>query len=1138
MDFQQFFGNFAPPTDHYVSILEHWAENRSDSIAFRFTDVETLDIALTYQQLWDEVRGLAGYLQGKCRIRPGDRVLLLYPPGMDFIVGFFACHAAGAIAVPAFPPRSNRKASRIRSIVVDADAKWALTTRGIAERLTGQTWHEDLVGVQVLGTDSPNCRDIDRYRMPAIDGDTLGVLQYTSGSTGSPKGVMLTQRNLVANAELIWHAFEPSPKTVGLSWLPTYHDMGLVGGILMPMFLGCTNVLMSPMTFLQRPVRWLRAITKYGVTVTGGPNFSYQLCVDKIADHEMEGLNLSTLDIAFNGAEPIRPNTLEAFRKKFEPYGFRSSASLPCYGMAETTLIVTGGPQDPRPVMRSFDRFELDKKHVVARTEDDPSARKLVGCGAVLPNETVLIVDPESREVLSEDSIGEIWVDSPSVGAGYYQRKEATERTFKATTNDGRGPFLRTGDLGFLFEGQLYVSGRLKDMIIVRGVNRYPQDIEETVERASSVVQAGAVGAFAMEHDGREQLVIVAEAVRIRDEDWDSQIQVIRRAVTNEHDLPPDAVFLVRNSSVPKTSSGKIQRHACLHAVRDNELKLIAKWVRWEEVAGGGMTISESMPMMQAAAASSRGETVQESDVNPLVVAAIQYHVRSVAGERAKKLTLQTNIVLDLGLDSLERLEIARNLERTFGGRFPEQVLDEIETIGQTALAVQRYLPPGADARAEAMLSGTAETPTETFSADTDLHSMVQERTVEPEDQVEQFGEYRRLKATMEQMRMTGVPNPYFTVHEGIVSDTTVVGGQELISFASYNYLGLSGHPAVSEAAAESVRKYGTSVSASRLVSGEKPIHSRLEKKIAKWIGVDNSVLMVGGHATNETTIGHLVGEGDLILHDALSHNSIVQGALLSGARRRPFPHNDFEALDRTLAEVRSKYRRVLIIVEGVYSMDGDFSNLPEFVAVKKRHRAMLMVDEAHSFGTMGEHGRGMAEYYGIDARDVDIWMGTLSKSAASCGGYIAGSNALIELLRYTAPGFVFSVGMPPAQVAAALAAIETLEKEPERVERLRERSELFLRLCKEAGLDTGASGGTPVVPVITGNSMVALRLSNRLKADGINVQPILYPAVDESAARLRFFLTSEHSEEQIRFTVQRTAQHLIELGFGAAASA
>lgn len=1138
MDFQQYFGDSAPPRDHYVAILQHWAEKRGDCVAYRFTDVETLDEAITFRELWEEVQALAGYLQGKCRIRRGDRVLLLYPPGMEFIIGFFACHAAGAIAVPAYPPRSNRKASRIRGIVVDAGAKWALTTRGIADRLTGPAWHEDLVGVQLLGTDSPACRDIDRYRMPEVDGETLAVLQYTSGSTGSPKGVMLTQKNLVANAELIRHAFEPRMNSTGLSWLPTYHDMGLVGGILMPMFLGCKNVLMSPMTFLQRPVRWLRAITKYGVTVTGGPNFAYQLCVDKISERELEGLDLSTLDIAFNGAEPIRPNTLEAFNKKFAPYGFRSSASLPCYGMAETTLIVTGGPSDPRPIMRSFDRFDFDKKRISPVDDDAPTARKLVGCGAILPNETVLIVDPDTHEVLPPDRIGEIWVDSPSVGAGYYQRKDATERTFQAMTQDGQGPFLRTGDLGFLFDDQLFVSGRLKDMIIVRGVNRYPQDIEETVEQASSIVQAGAVGAFAMEHDGREQLVIVAEAVRVRDEDWDTQIQAIRRAVTNEHDLPPDAVFLVRNSSVPKTSSGKIQRHACLHAVRDNELKLIAKWVRWEEVAGGVVPQGDAKPMMQAAAASGTDDSVDEADVNPLVVAAIQYHVRNVAGERAGELSLGTNIVLDLGLDSLERLEIARNLERTFGGRFPEQVLDEIETIGQTALAIQRYLPPGADARAEAMLAGNADLPAQAITVDSPAPIAADERSVEPEDSVEQFAEYRRLKATMEQMTMTGVPNPYFSVHEGVVGDKTVIDGQELISFASYNYLGLSGHPDVSAAAADAAHRYGTSVSASRLVSGEKPIHGQLEKKIAEWVGVDNSILMVGGHATNETTIGHLVGEGDLILHDALSHNSIVQGALLSGARRRPFPHNDFEALDRTLAEVRSKYRRVLIIIEGVYSMDGDFSNVPEFVAVKKRHRAMLMVDEAHSFGTMGQTGHGMAEHFEMDARDVDIWMGTLSKSAASCGGYIAGSNALIELLRYTAPGFVFSVGMPPAQVGAALASLETLEKEPERVERLRQRSELFLDLCKQAGLDTGASGGTPVVPVITGNSLVALRLSNRLKGDGINVQPILYPAVDESAARLRYFITSEHSEEQIRYTVERTAQHLVELGFGAAASA
>jgi len=1124
---QIFDGVQPPPLTNFIDVLQHWAEHRPDDAAFIFTDVESHEEKLTYSELWHEVRALAGALQDKCRIRAGDRVLLLYPPGLEFVVGFFACHAAGAIAVPAYPPRRNRKASRIRSIVVDSDARWALSTQSVVDLLKGDQPHDDLIGVQLLGTDSPEMRDISKWRRPKLQDSSLAVLQYTSGSTGSPKGVMLNHANLIANSELIREGFQPAAGTVGMSWLPTYHDMGLVGGILMPLYIGRVDVLTSPMTFLQRPLRWLQAITKYGVTVSGGPNFAYQLCVDKIPDDELHGLDLSTWDIAFNGAEPIRSSTLESFCERFEPYGFRRGALLPCYGMAETTLIVTGGPSETRPVLTNFDGSKLEEKNVCPVDASHEQARKLVGCGAVLTGETVSIVDPQTHHVLDGDEIGEIWVQSPSVGVGYYQRKEATERTFNAFTDRGQGPFLRTGDLGFLYDGQLYVSGRLKDMIIVRGVNRYPQDIEETVERASEVVQAGSVAAFAMDYEGREQLVVVAETVRIRDIDWDANLQAIRRAVTEEHELPPDAIYLVRNSSVPKTSSGKIQRHACLHAVRDGDLKIIAKWVRWEEARGGGFA-SGAQPMMKAASAAGTDDQIDAAEVNPAIVEVIEDHVRQIAGERANVLDIHTNIVLDLGLDSLERLEIARILERTFGGRFPEQVLDEIETIGQTAMAIERYLPSGSGLRAEAFLIG--EAPSEsTVQSSSSSQAKV---TVQPESRVEDFAEYQRLQNTKQQMMMTGVPNPYFTVHDGVVRDTTVVGGQELISFASYNYLGLSGHPEVIKAASDAVAQYGTSVSASRLVSGEKPIHGQLERKIAEWIGVDDSILMVGGHATNETTIGHLVGAGDLIVHDSLAHNSIVQGALLSGARRRPFPHNDFESLDRMLTEIRGQYRRVLIAIEGVYSMDGDFADVPKFIEVKKRHAAMLMVDEAHSFGTMGATGHGMAEHFGIDARDVDIWMGTLSKSAASCGGYIAGSKALVELLRYTAPGFVFSVGAPPAQVAAAIAAMETLEREPDRVQRLKERSELFLALCREAQLDTGDSEGTPVIPVITGNSMVALRLSNRLRGDGINVQPILYPAVDESAARLRFFITCEHSDEQIRYTVSKVAERYAELGF------
>ena len=354
-----------------------------------------------------------------------------------------------------------------------------------------------------------------------------------------------------------------------------------------------------------------------------------------------------------------------------------------------------------------------------------------------------------------------------------------------------------------------------------------------------------------------------------------------------------------------------------------------------------------------------------------------------------------------------------------------------------------------------------------------------------------------------------------------------MIAGKQLISFATYNYLGMSGDPVVSAAAKDAIDRYGTSVSASRLVSGEKPLHRQLEQGLASFLGTEDAICLVGGHATNETTIGHLFGPGDLILHDALAHNSIVQGAILSGARRRPFPHNDVDALDQLLAEIRREYRRVLVVIEGVYSMDGDYPDLPRFVEVKQRHKALLMIDEAHSMGTMGPHGRGIGEHFDVDPRAVDIWMGTLSKSFGSCGGYIAGSRELVEYLKYTAPGFVYSVGMPPSNAAAALAALRLIEEDPERVARVQDRSRTFLRLAKNRGLNTGLSNNTPVIPVIVGNSLHALQLSRRLFERGINVQPILYPAVEEHAARLRFFVTACHTEAQITETVEAVAEEL-----------
>jgi 8-amino-7-oxononanoate synthase len=386
------------------------------------------------------------------------------------------------------------------------------------------------------------------------------------------------------------------------------------------------------------------------------------------------------------------------------------------------------------------------------------------------------------------------------------------------------------------------------------------------------------------------------------------------------------------------------------------------------------------------------------------------------------------------------------------------------------------------------------------------------------------------LRAQHEALARHGLQNPYFLVNESIARGVTTIKGREFINFANYNYLGLSGEATVSQAAKDAIDQYGTSVSASRIASGERPVQAKLERALAEMMDVEDCIVFVSGHATNVTTIGHLFGHSDVIFHDELAHNSAIQGALLSGAKRIPFPHNDWRTLDRLLGDFRGDHHKALIFVEGVYSMDGDVPELPRFVELRNKHRAFLMIDEAHSLGVLGERGYGIREHFGLKGSDADLWMGTLSKTLASCGGYVAAGREVVEYLKYSAPGFLYSVGISPPNAAASLAALEIMQDEPQRVTTLRARSKLFLDLARQKKLDTGHSGGTAVIPVIVGDSMMSIALSNALLARGINVQPVLYPAVSEKASRLRFFVTSAHTEEQIHQTVAAVAGELARL--------
>jgi 8-amino-7-oxononanoate synthase/acyl carrier protein len=1121
VDLERYLNPYNPPTTSLIDCLQYWTDKQPGDLAYMFTDGEAEETSVTYGQLNDRVRSIARRLVDEKL--SGERVLLLYPPGLEYVAAYFACLAAGAVAVPAYPPRRNRNMIRIAAIAEDAQAKAALVTGDIIDR-SGDMLDEAPLLKQLLwlATDEIAGNFHGGWQPGRLDPKQLAMLQYTSGSTGTPKGVMLTHSNLMSNVQLIVYGFEPSRQGSGLSWLPTYHDMGLVGGVLLSMFFGRPSVLMSPMTFLQKPIRWLRGISKYRVSISGGPNFAYDLCASKITDDQLAGLDLSCWEVAYNGAEPVRPETLHKFAERFGPYGFNMKAFYPCYGMAETTLIVTGGYNGKMPLLKTFDGKQIDQRRVTPASPQHPHARELTGCGRVLPGERVAIVDADMLKECEPGRIGEIWVQSPSVAQGYWNKPEATQGVFQAyIAGTNEGPFLRTGDLGFLHDGELFVTGRLKDLIIVRGVNRYPQDIERTVEHASPRINSGEVAAFAVDLHGRERLIVVAEVERGRRDDWSDVITAIRHDVTAEHELPPDAVILVRFSSIPKTSSGKIQRHACREDFLADNLQVTAAWKGWEQADADADLVRPLAPAGTSerevtAANSSAADAAKQP--HPLIVQVVIEHVKAIAKERAKVVTIDSNIVTDLGLDSLERLQIANSLEESYGGRFPEHVLAEIETVRQVADAIETYI--GTQPLVQRQQTQAATSQAKKTLAD-----------IGPECyDFSQTGEYRKLKQTMELLQRTGAGNPYFCVHEGVTRGTALIGGREFISFTTYNYIGMSGDPEVSAASKAAIDKYGTSVSASRLVSGEKPVHRELEQAIAKFIGAEDALVFVGGHSTNETTVGHLFKPGDLILHDSLDHNSIIQGSMLSGARRRPFPHNDWQAADEILSEIRPEYRKAVIIIEGTYSMDGDFPDLPRFIEVKKKHKALLMVDEAHSSGVLGATGRGVVEHFGCDPRDVDIHMATLSKSFGSCGGYIAGTKELVEYLKYTAPGFVFSCGLPPGAAAASLASLRILEREPQRVTNLRKNAELFLTLCKERGINTGLAGGTAVVPVITGNSIHALQLSRALFQRGINVQPILYPAVEEEKARLRFFITTNHTEEQIRHTVNCVAEELAQL--------
>lgn len=548
-----------------VDLLEYRASHQPEQTAYTFlADGITADSSFTYRELHQKAQAIAAYLQSQKAYQ--ERVLLLYPPGLDFAAAFFGCLYAGAVAVPAYPPRPNQSIARLQAIAANAQAKIALTTQAVLALVQPQLQEfADLRSLQWQATDNLNQNWAQDWRRVEVSSDSLAFLQYTSGSTSAPKGVMISHANLLHNSALIYQSFQHSPESRGVIWLPAYHDMGLIGGILQPLYGGFPVFLMSPMIFLQKPFYWLQAISRYQATTSGGPNFAYDLCVRKITPEQRATLDLSSWEVAFNGAEPVRADTMEQFATLFAPCGFRREAFYPCYGMAETTLIIAGGDKAALPTVETVEENAL-KQHQVIPSDNHLNSQNIVSCGQSLANLQVVIVNPETLTPCSPNEVGEIWVSGASVAQGYWHNPQATKEYFQAYLADSQqGPFLRTGDLGFLHQGELFVTGRLKDLIIIRGRNYYPQDIELTVAQAHPSLRIGAGAAFTIERENGVRLVIVQEVERqyLRHLNVAEVVGKIREAILQQHELQIHTVALIKTATLPKTSSGKVQRYAC-----------------------------------------------------------------------------------------------------------------------------------------------------------------------------------------------------------------------------------------------------------------------------------------------------------------------------------------------------------------------------------------------------------------------------------------------------------------------------------------------------------------------------------------------------------------------------------------------
>ena len=635
----------------YIDVIKNRAASNPGHIVFRFlSDGVNKSESLTFLELETRSKALGAAMQNHGS--KGDSVLLLFQPGLSYVASMYACFYSGFVAIPAYPPRRNKGIDRIYTIIEDSGAAICLVSKQVHNDIQ-RNFKDDDVLVQITWIVYEEINDnlaFDFHESKILPGD-IALLQYTSGSTGNSKGVLVTQLNLLYNSEYIRQAMGLDSNTVGVHWLPIFHDMGLIGGLLQLAYLGAVNIGMPPTEFLKRPLNWLKAIDKYGGTIGGGPDFTYNYCLQKITDEECRDLDLSTLKVLYSGSEQIRKSTFKLFSKKFAVSNFKEEQFYSCYGMAETTLIVTGGYYKSPPKYLNVDSKALSNNQIIVLEEEDEAGTSLVSCGHTWMETVIEVIDPISLKRTAKDKVGEIWISGPTVAAGYWNKPEETERIFGAIISDtNQGPFLRTGDLGFFHDNELYITGRIKDLIIIRGINFYPNDIEFSIQNGIPELRRNGGAAFSITDDNVEKLVIVQELERtaLRNVDHNEIIARMREVIAEEHMLDVHSVVLIKTGSISITSSGKIQHRQTKYEYLHDDLNIVAAWEKQKSNTQETINIEETTPSEGA---------IKEWIIN--------WIIRNQNFQR-KEIDLNKNI-MSYGIDSLAAVTLETEISKQFG---------------------------------------------------------------------------------------------------------------------------------------------------------------------------------------------------------------------------------------------------------------------------------------------------------------------------------------------------------------------------------------------------------------------------------------------------------------------------------------